>query len=99
MRRFRLTAEARSDLDEIWLYVAQSGSPGTADGVIDGITEAFLLIARMPEAGRRRDDLLPGVRSFPMRQHVIYYTRRESTVVVLRVLHGARDTARIFGQS
>jgi plasmid stabilization system protein ParE len=36
----RLSAEAESDLDDIWVYLArQSGSPETADRLVDSITE------------------------------------------------------------
>jgi len=99
MRRIRLSREAQADLDEIWLYVARTRDPKAADAVIDAITERLLLLARMPQAGRRRDELLPGVRSFPVRDHVIYYTRRESALVILRVLHAARDAVRQFDKS
>ncbi|MBM3748413.1 MAG: type II toxin-antitoxin system RelE/ParE family toxin [Acidobacteria bacterium] len=99
MRRIRLSREARADLDEIWLYVARASGLATADSVIDAITDRFLLIARMPLAGRRRDELRPGVRSFPVGEHVIYYSRRESAIAILRVLHGARDTTKQFDPS
>ncbi len=99
MRRIRLSREARADLDEIWLYVAHASGRATADTVIDTITDRFLPIARMPQAGRRRDELLAGVRSFPVGDYVIYYTRRESAIAILRVLHGARDAAKQFDPS
>lgn len=61
------TAQADSDLDEIWFYVAKrSGSPETADRLIGIITRRFYLLATHPNLGRRRDhDLRPGLRSFP----------------------------------
>ncbi|MEK7408951.1 MAG: type II toxin-antitoxin system RelE/ParE family toxin [Acidobacteriota bacterium] len=99
MKRIRLSRQARADLDDIWLYVARDRGPETADAVIDAITERFLLIAQMPRAGCRRDELAPGLRSFPADQHVIYYTRRPSGVVILRVLHGGRDAPTVFSRS
>jgi len=50
------------DLDSIWYYVAtESGNVEVADRVIDSITKCFLLIAKYPHVGRRRDDdLRPG---------------------------------------
>jgi plasmid stabilization system protein ParE len=36
----------------------------------------------------------PGLRSFPVRQHIIFYRVGPQTVSVLRVLHSRMDTAR-----
>jgi len=65
--------QADSDLDSIWYYVApESGSIETADRLIDSITERFLLLAKYPNIGRRRDeDLRPGLRTFPVGEYII----------------------------
>ncbi len=81
-----------SDLDGIWYYVASESSAGVADRLIDSITEQFLLLAKYPHVGRRRDDdLRPSLRSFPVGNYVIFYRVRDADVVILRVLHGSRD--------
>jgi toxin ParE1/3/4 len=41
--------------------------------------------------GRARDELAPGVRSFPFGRYVVFYVPRNDGVDVVRVLHGARD--------
>ena len=62
----RLAAEARSDLDDIWRYVAtESGSEAIADRLIDFIAERFYVLAEHPRLGRARDDFGSGRRSFP----------------------------------
>ena len=72
MPRHRLAPEAEAELDEIWLYVArESGSFEIADHVIDNITERFWLLTRRPHIGRTRDDLRPGLLSFPAGNYVI----------------------------
>ena len=64
----RVAPRAETDLDEIWLYVAQeSGSVEVAGRLIDSITQRFLLLADFPHAGRARDDDFgSGTRSFAM---------------------------------
>ena len=57
MNRYRLSALAELDLDEIWLYVAQDSSVARADRLIDEIVRRFGLLAAHPEAGRARDDI------------------------------------------
>jgi toxin ParE1/3/4 len=91
--------QADSDLDDIWLYVAQrSGSVEVADRLIDSMTDRFTLLGRYPHLGRARDhDLRPGLRSFPAGEYVILYRIRDDDVVILRVLRGSRDLETLFG--
>jgi len=71
----RLAPQARAELDDIWDYVARaSGNAAVADSVVDSIVERFYLLGRYPRLGRARDDLRPGLRSFPAGEYVIIYT-------------------------
>jgi len=95
----RLAPEAEADLDAIWYYVArESGDAAIADHLIDALAERFALLARFPQLGRRRDDLRPGVRSFPVGEYLILYRMEEADVLVLHVTHGHRDIEALFRQ-
>jgi toxin ParE1/3/4 len=86
--------EAEADLDDIWYFVATaSGSMDVADRLIDTLTERFVLLARHPHMGRRRDeDLLPGLRSFPVGRYIILYSvEPNGDVLIARVISGERD--------
>jgi toxin ParE1/3/4 len=63
------------------------------DGFIDTLTERFVLLAEQPHMGRRRDeDLLPGLRSFPVGRYVILYSvEPNDDVLIVRVIPGDRD--------
>lgn len=63
------------------------------------ITEYFWLLARNPYLGRARDeDLRLGLRSFPAGDYLIIHRIVEDDVVlILHVVHGRRDIARLFG--
>ncbi len=91
MKAVRLSADAEEDLDGIWLYVAERGDDSAANRLLDEITSCFAMFARHPEIGGPRDELKRGVRSHAVGNYVIFYRIRESAVVILRVLHGARD--------
>ena len=97
MKRYRLSPLAELDLEEIWLYVAQDNGVGAADRLIEEITKRFVLLATHPDAGRLRDDIAADVRSFPVKNHIIYYRASEHGILVSRVLHGKRDQAAILG--
>jgi toxin ParE1/3/4 len=95
----RLALEAEADLDDIWYFIAsQSGNPEVADRFIDSLSARFLLLARHPHLGRRRDDdLLPGLRSFPLGRYVILYSvESDGDVLIVRVIPGERDIPTII---
>jgi toxin ParE1/3/4 len=96
MSRIRVTRRARADLDEIWSYIATNGSAESANRFIDSLIDRLLLIVASPEMGRMREELQPGMRSFVIDPYVVYYRQIPSGVVILRVLHGARDIERLF---
>jgi toxin ParE1/3/4 len=84
VKRFRLSTLAEADLDEIWLYVAGDGSVDAANRLVDDIVDGMVLLASHPKAGRLRDEIAPGLRSFPV---------EKGHVLIARVLHGSRDQA------
>lgn len=44
---FQVAPEAESDLDEIWLYLAQeSGNPIIATRVVNSITDRFVFLSK-----------------------------------------------------
>jgi toxin ParE1/3/4 len=96
----RLAPQAEADLDDIWYYTArESLSPDIADRVIDSITQRLLLLATYPHLGRRRDDdLHPGLRSFPVGEHVVIYRVEGEDVLILRVIRGSRDVRALLGR-
>src|SRR5262245_11924456 len=94
----RLAPEAELDLDELWFYVASDSSVETADRLIDTLTARFVLLAAHPHAGRQRDDLLPGIRSFPVGTYVVLYRVAGETVLIERVVRGSRDLEGLFDE-
>ncbi len=95
MSQCRLSDAARSDLDEIWFYIAQDNADA-ADNFIRAIVSRFPKLAAMPQMGRAREELSPHLRSFPIGRYVIFYRPMENGVEIARVLHGARDLPPLF---
>ena len=92
----RLAPEAKTDLDEIWFYVASNGSVETADRLVDSITARFSLLATHPRAGRRRDNLRHGIRSFGVGEYIVLYRVEGDDVLIQRVVRGSRDLEALF---
>jgi toxin ParE1/3/4 len=93
---YRVSGRARRDLLQLWRYIAEDNE-FAADRLIDLITQHFQLLGRNPYAGKSRDDLRPGYRSFPVGQYVVFYRLAEPGIQIMRVLHGKRDLDALFG--
>ena len=91
MKRHRVTPSARADLFEIWEYIARD-DVNAADRVIAEIEAALPRLARMPGLGHSRPDLAdPRYRIWVVRSFLVVYRRTGRSVVVVRVVHGARN--------
>jgi toxin ParE1/3/4 len=89
--RIHRTREALADLDGIWDYIARD-NPTAADRMLDELNERFLLLAKNREIGELQPLLADGkYRRFTFRSYVIYYRPLPDGIVIVRVLHGARD--------
>jgi toxin ParE1/3/4 len=55
------------------------------------------MLARTPRMGRVRDELAPGLRSFPIGDYLIFYRNVPKGIAVVRVLSGYRDIESLFG--
>lgn len=56
-----------------------------------------MLLATHPDAGRARPDIASGLRSFPVKNLIIYYRTGEHGTLVSRVLHSTRDHEGVLG--
>jgi len=97
MKRLILSRTARSDLIEIWEYIASENKPA-ANRIIREIKARFETLHTFPELGRRRDELKKGLRSFPVKKYVVFYFVTDDFVKIDRVLHGAQDIDSIFSE-
>jgi toxin ParE1/3/4 len=56
-------------------------------------------LAQNSSLGRKRPDLLPDLRSFPIDNYVVFYQQIEDGIDVIRLLHGSRDMEEVFKQN
>jgi len=95
LAKAHLSRLAEQDLLEIWSYIARD-NPDAADRFIDLLTEKCELLAESPEIGRRREELSPRLRSFPVGRYVIFYRIAERSIEVARILNSYRDLGQFF---
>ncbi len=94
MASYRKSPEA-DDLLRIWRYVAESNR-AAATQFIDRLHATMGTVAETPGMGRPRDDLAPGLRTFPLGSYLIIYREVSGGTEVARVLSARRDYRRIF---
>ena len=91
---YRLTKRARRDVLDIWLHIA-ADNESAADRFIDLLTSHFRILGDFPEAGRKRDELCIGYRSFPVGEYLIFYrVAAQPRIQVMHVIHGRMDLRR-----
>ncbi|GAB4159135.1 MAG: type II toxin-antitoxin system RelE/ParE family toxin [Cyanobacteria bacterium J069] len=90
MNRYRLSRQAEQDLEDIWVYIAER-NPVAADLLLAKIFDRLPMLAQFPEMGRARDELLPSLRSFPVKPYIVFYRSTEKGLEIVRILHQSRD--------
>lgn len=91
MGSFSFTEEAERDLEGIVDHGREQWGAARTDLYIDALEERLHLLADNPGVGSERDDISPGLYSFPHESHMIYYVQNNDQIVVIRVLHGRMD--------
>lgn len=92
---YTVSGPARRDLRRIWRYIAAEGSAPAAQRVVAEIAERFVLLGNHPHAGRARDEIAPGLRSFPVRDYLILYTVMPPGVQIERIWDNRQDPERL----
>jgi toxin ParE1/3/4 len=102
-RRIIKSDLALKDLEEQAEYI-RLRSPKAALRFLDAAEALFRQLASMPGIGEpfeTANPLFQDLRCFPIPKfpsQIVYYKPLRDGIVVIRVLHGARDVDRIFGQ-
>lgn len=95
MKRYRLAPEALADIDEIVTFIARDSSRN-ALVVWDRLEETFTKLAEHPGMGHVRAELRDdSLRVASVYDYLVIYDPAIHPIVVLRVIHGARNLRRL----
>jgi len=92
---YSLGEQAKQDIDEIWSYIAEDNETA-ADRVVDSLFRQFEILAANPRIGRRRQEFRLDYRSIACDEYVIFYRVGDPDLLIVRILHGRRNLARIL---
>ena len=97
MARVLRRPRAAQDIAAVWEFIADD-NPDAADHWVDQLDTQLRLLATQPLMGRARDELAPGIRSFPFGRYLVLYLPIGDGIDIVRVLHGTRDVDTAFGE-
>ena len=96
MATVNFAQSARTDLLEVWLFIAEENF-NAADRVLETIEQEAGILATQPLMGRARPDLAEDIRSWPTStSYILFYVAEPDGITVIRVLHHARDVQRVL---
>lgn len=94
--QFRLTEPAVKDIEDIADYFAQQSGLDAAERFLSKLDAKFAKLTQFPNLGRKRDEILPNIRSLSLEQYLILYILIGQDVEILRVVSGYRDLTELF---
>lgn len=89
----RFLSIAEEDFSELVSFIAAE-NPTAANAVADSIEKNLALLSHNPKLGRiPRDEEIKnlGYRYLVVHNYLIFYTIEEKTILIHRILHGARN--------
>lgn len=92
MSRFRLSKQAKTDLDSIWDHIGiAKNNPEAARRQLEMLYDKFILLASQPLLGQSCEKFSRDCRMFSAGSYVIFYRPMKTRIEIQRVLHGSRD--------
>ena len=90
--RVVFSPEARDDLTQLYLFIAERAGDGRAMAYIERIETYCRGFSTFPERGTKRDDLLSGLRLIGFERRVTLAFHVDNTTVTFdRILYSGRD--------
>jgi toxin ParE1/3/4 len=95
-RRVVWAPRAKRDLRDVWSYYERVASAEIADKLLREIGAAGERLADDALTWRRRDEILPGLRSVTVHPYIVFYRVKNGIVEIARVIHERRNFAAVF---
>ena len=91
MVELRISYRAEKDLDDIRIHGVREFGAIAATEYLSGFYRVFKVLRDHPQAGEAKEQYGRGLRSFSHRPHRVLYRLQGGTILIVRVLHHARD--------
>lgn len=90
---YKISIEAKNDIENIWLYSYENWSLEQADRYLDLIIDEIEYIAENPYSGKDFSDVIKGYLRTRVKSHFIFYkvNKKKNEVEIIRILHQRMD--------
>jgi toxin ParE1/3/4 len=93
---YRLTPRALRDLDHIADYSLVRWGEVQTETYLSDLAKRFEWLSKNPRAGRPRDEIGAGYRSYRQGSHLIFYIIDNGLIAIIGVPHGPMDIDAFF---
>ncbi len=93
VKNYDLSEKAKADLRGIWNFTDDRWGEQQADTYYREIIKTIELLAMGDRQGRKAD-VRDGYLKYPIGRHLVYFTRGNDRIKVVRVLHQSMDVDR-----
>ena len=98
--KVQFAPEARTDLVNLYLHIAQQAGDAVAWDYVDQIKHYCQGFADFPERGTARDDIAPGLRIVGFKRRIsLAFSVGTDTVTFLRIMYGGRDVSSLVAEN
>ena len=86
---YKISVEAKNDIEKIWLYTFENWSLKQADRYFDLIMDEVEYIAENPNSGKDYSNVRKGYLRSRIKSHFIFYkvNKKQNELEIIRVLH------------
>lgn len=88
---FKITVEAQTDIESIWLYTFENWSIEQADRYYNMILDEIEYLAKNPESGKDYSHIRKGYYQSKVKMHFIFYRINKNEIEVIRILREQMD--------
>lgn len=97
--KFELSNAALADLESLGGYTQKRYGRDQRKKYLSQLHNCFIQLSKNPHLGHERPDIKPGYRSVVEGKHVIFYRVKDTSIEIIRVLHGYMDLKRQIERS
>lgn len=91
---FRLTPEAKDSLKSIGKITHKQYGKKQRDIYLKLLDDGFNHLTEFPNRGIARPEIHSTLRSYPVKEHIVYYLTKQDHIVIVDVLHKRMESSR-----
>ncbi len=79
-------------------YTTERWGTEQAHLYLDQLIDTVETLCRNPHLGINKENIVPGLKSFPFKSHTLFFKQTANILVVVRVLHSSMDAPLQFNR-